>query len=453
MNVGRGIWKLGTVLLLLAWLAVRWTTGPLESSPVEIATAAGHPCQGTIWKSEGAPKAVILIGHGVTCNQGVMASIAKAFAHEGYLAVTFDFWGHGRSRERFAWKENPDQVRAWCAWARNTYPGMPLAYLGHSMGGFAGAEAFAEAPLVDAFVSMGALPPRFSEVKTLVAAGYFEELFTPEEAQRRAAGKAEVVISPYSNHMLEAWDPVLIRDMVYWVDGTLGLPGDTSIAWGRWLGELLDLLVGGTVAFLITGGVIGVLRGPAAPLDPLAPGRPRRLWAVNPYRVAGRILGVHGGGQPPRATSWKRSALLGAGYGVLLVLCMAVVLDRDAFTSAPVHPKRLLIWLLCSGALWPVFWLNERALEQLHYRHVWQRFGVAALTRAIPLALISLSVRLIAPDLAFGAMIVGILAFVATLIALIYALATQAAADSRAGAIAASVYLAWVIAFWFPLTW
>ncbi len=67
--------------------------------------------------------------------------------------------------------------------------------------------------------------------------------------------------------------------------------------------------------------------------------------------------------------------------------------------------------------------------------------------------LISLGVRLIAPDLAFGAMIVGILAFVATLIALVYALATQAAADSRAGAIAASVYLAWVIAFWFPLTW
>lgn len=451
MNDGRGIWKLGVVLLLLAWLALRWATGFAESGAVEISTAAGHPCLGTIWQAAGTPKAVILIGHGVTCNQGMMTTIAKEFAAAGYIAVTLDFWGHGRSRERFAWMENPEQVRAWCAWARDTYPGMPLAYLGHSMGGFAGAEAFADAPLVDAFVSLGALTPRFPVVKTLIAAGRFEELFTPEEANRRAAGKADVVISPYSNHMLEAWDPVLTRDIVRWVDATLGMPGETGIVWGRWVGELLNLVLGGAVAFVITGSVVTALRRPA-PAEALQDAaRPRRLWALNPYRMAGRLLGVHGGGQAPRGVSTKRSMLLGLLYGVLLVLCMAVVLDRDVFTCAPVHPKRLLVWLLCNAALWPLFWLNERALEQLNYRHVWQRFGVAALTRAVPLVLVSLGVRLLAPQLAFGSMIIGILAFVATLIALIYALATQAAADSRAGAVAASVYLAWVAAFWFPL--
>jgi hypothetical protein len=46
-----------------------------------------------------------------------------------------------------------------------------------------------------------------------------------------------------------------------------------------------------------------------------------------------------------------------------------------------------------------------------------------------------------------------ILAFVLVVLSSVHAMATRATSDYRAGALASAILFAWVIAFWFPLTW
>jgi alpha-beta hydrolase superfamily lysophospholipase len=122
----------GACALLLLTLPV----GVVRES-VEIAGPGGRPCGGTLWLPR-EPVAVVILGHGVTENRGCMAALAKLFAANGYAVMAVDFWGHGQSRVPFDWGANPAQIHAWCAWARERFPGLPLGYLGHSMGGFAG---------------------------------------------------------------------------------------------------------------------------------------------------------------------------------------------------------------------------------------------------------------------------------------------------------------------------
>lgn len=451
MSFARRSLATGALLFLVALAFMRVST-PLgvRAEPIGIEGPGGRPCVGRLWHPADPPKAVILIGHGVSCNQGVMATIAKAFSAEGYAAIAFDFWGHGRAREPFDWRGNPDQVRAWCAWARGAYPGLPLAYLGHSMGGFAAAEAFAGEPLVDAFVSLGALPRQFPDVPTLVAAGRFEELFSPAEARRRAEGRAGVLISPFSNHALETWDPVLVRGMVAWVDTTLGLASLFSYPWWRWLALYAAIAAGVAGAFLLAGGAAATLRGE---VREIARPRAERRWSLNPYRVAARFTAVDHARPAERAASLPRALLQALIFSAVLVAALALLLDRDVFTSWPDHPARVLAWLIGAAALWPVFLLDALVLERVPFRGAGQRFQVAALTRAVPVFVVAAVLWLLVPQVAFGAMMLAILAFLAVMLSLVHALVTRAAADPRAGALASAMTLAWVVAFWFPMAW
>ncbi|MCC6144054.1 MAG: alpha/beta fold hydrolase [Candidatus Hydrogenedentes bacterium] len=442
---------LGGMLYAIALVLMRLSTpAGVDASPLRIEGPNGRPCTGALWLPADTPKAVMLIGHGVSTNQGVMATVAKAFAGQGYAAIAIDFFGHGRSRETFDWSANPAQVFAWCAWARESYPGVPLAYLGHSMGGFAGAEAFSDSPVVDAFVALGALPRRFPKVPTLVAAGQFEELFTPDEARRQAEGRAEVLISPWSNHVMEAWDPVLIYGIVDWVSGKLGLPSSEGPPWARWGSGTLATLLGCIGAFLLAAAITAHFRG-----DPVALSPPQsdRRWSLNPYRIMGRLICLRGYGIPPRGGSWLRAFALAFLYSGVLVVLLAVLLNRDIFTSRPDHPERGMAWLIALAIFMPVLLLDAFALERLPLSSARQRFLVPALTRGIPLSIAATAFWFSGPGPAFGGMLLSIFAFVAVVLALVHAQATKSAGDYRTGAIASSILLGWALMFWFPVTW
>jgi len=438
----------GACAYLCAWVALNlFVAGGVDREAVRIDGPDGKPCVGTVW-TLAAPKAVIVVGHGVTANQGVMAAAASTFARNGYVAVTIDFWGHGRSRERFDWRSNPAQVNAWCDWARARFAGLPLAYLGHSMGGEAGDRAFRDGPSVDAFVSMGMLPREVPACKTLFAFGRFEELFSAERARRVADGKADVLISPFSDHTLEAADPVLLQGIVAWLDQGFGFDGPVTFPWRRWSAKLIAAIVGCAAALILAEQAVALWPRSQRTNDTTPTGPPGRF---NAFRIAARALGCTGTATPPRSGGFVYAAVRGIVFGAVLVVLLSGLLTANIYTCRLDHPERCVTWLILAAVMTPLFLATARALERFPLETTFRRFAVGALTRATPLLVLCVVFELMGPGIAFLGMMLGILALVFVFISGVYALATRGTGDYRSGALACGVTLAWITAFWFPL--
>ena len=409
----------------------------------------GKPCLGTIWTPPTA-KAVILVGHGIASNRSVMALTAKTFARNGFTAVTFDFWGHGQSREKFRWTSNAAQIHAWCAWARQHFPGLPLAYLGHSMGGFSGGEAFQEKCEVDAFVAFGALPGHVLGCKTLVAIGRFEEQFSPDEARHYVGENVDIVSSPFSDHMLEVVDPLLLRRIVTWVNGALGFERESVFPWISWVLTLAATSIGCVATFMLAASVAAMFRGPAQPASPQPPERP---WSLNPCRLAGRMLGYRGSGIPLRSLSFPSAVVSGLVFGAVFVLFMSWILNGNVFTCSLNHPSRCVLWLILIPFMALPLSLGGWATEQVALPNARARFAVSAVTRAVPLLLFTAALRLLSPHLAFICMLLVVVTMVLVMLSAIHATATRSGGDYRAGIVASSIVCAWLLAFYVPIMW
>jgi len=451
----------GACAYLLAWAVMNvFVVSGLQREAVRFDGPGGKTCLGTVWTPR-APKAVILIGHGVTANQGAMATVANAFVRNGYAAVTLDFWGHGRSREKFDWSSNAAQVNAWCDWARDRFKGLPLAYLGHSMGGMAGDLAFRNTAKVQAFVSMGMLPNQTPACKTLLAFGRFEEIFSADQARRMAQDKMDVLISPFSEHCLEAGDPVLLQGIIAWVNKTLGFGNQATFPWVRWGLMLLAAAIGCMAALLLAEQAAMLLRQPAQPparerqSPDWPPNKPQCSCAspLNPFRIAAWALRCKGDATPPRSGSFLSAAIRGIAFSAVLIVLLSWILTTNIYTCSLNHPQRCLMWLILIPPMVFLFSMTARALERIPLSTTFQRFAVGALTRAVPLLAMCLLLELLGPGIAFIGMAFGILALVFVFISAIYALATRGAGDYRSGAIASGITLAWITAFWFPLPW
>ncbi len=412
---------------------------------------SGETCTATILTREN-PRAVALIGHGVSANRGVMNATARAFAHNGFNAVAFDFTGHGSSRDRFDWSSNPARILGMCEWARKTYPGLPLVYVGHSMGAFAGAEAFNEQPVVDAFVSMGALPGKIPECKTLIAAGKYEELFSPEEAREKAGERTEVLITPFSNHALETWDAALLQGIVEWGKTTLGLKGGAVYSWKNTLFPFAAMLL--LFLFLFQGVFFPKAPDATSKMPQFLPSG--RSWSLNPYRVFGVLLRARGTVRPPAQIPRFRGVIIMAGFSVIVgvLVTMFLVGGRNAlFTVDLLSPPRLLTWAVLFGLFLPFVALDVWVLERLPLVSGAKRVAVAVLTRCVPMALLAALLWLAVPGMAFGGMMLGILTFVVFMLTMVYAGILQQTNDWRAGALTVAGLFSWVIAYWFPLAW
>lgn len=182
-----------------------------------------------------------LLAHGVTASKETLFRLGEALALAGFQARAIDLPGHGASTRSFSPARNPDVIAAAAAAF-----GPVDVYVGHSMGAWAGAPASSRFPSPPRlFVAVGALP-EVAPVPTLLALGRYEEAVSVAEARRRGAGDdgVRVVVSPWSDHALEPWDPVLVDAIV---DASLqatqhaGVPPRPS--WWRWrlLGVVLAL--------------------------------------------------------------------------------------------------------------------------------------------------------------------------------------------------------------------
>jgi alpha-beta hydrolase superfamily lysophospholipase len=91
------------------------------------------------WKSEGRPRAVVVLCHGVNSHGGQYLWPASQLAQAGFAPFALDLRGRGKSDgERYCVDdvaEYVDDVAAAVAVAKSRNPGLPVFLLGHSAGG------------------------------------------------------------------------------------------------------------------------------------------------------------------------------------------------------------------------------------------------------------------------------------------------------------------------------
>ena len=249
---------------------------------------------------------VVVIAHGFAGSRQLMQPFAITLAQAGYIAVTFDFPGHGRNPTRLAGGITDDKAAAAClleaigqvvAFARARPDGDGrIALLGHSMASDTVVQYGRAHPDIDATVAVsamvrgvdadrprnllvivGALEPDFlhreaERIVGMAAAGPVRPDVTYGDAQAGTARRmtyadgAEHVGVLYSHHSLQA-----ARD---WLDAVFNRTSDIQVELrGPWLALLFSALVamGWPLAALLP-----VLADP-----PAGAGLPwRRLWPV-----------------------------------------------------------------------------------------------------------------------------------------------------------------------------
>jgi acylglycerol lipase len=91
------------------------------------------------WKPEGAPRAVVVICHGVNSHGGQHAWTAEQLVARGFAAFAVDLRGRGKSEgERFYVEDVAEYVadiRGLIDIAKERHPRLPVFLLGHSAGG------------------------------------------------------------------------------------------------------------------------------------------------------------------------------------------------------------------------------------------------------------------------------------------------------------------------------
>src|SRR3954469_14448333 len=121
-------------------------------------------------------------------------------------------------------------------------------FIGHSMGGGTGSWSVRKAGFRPTlFIGVGYPADLGEHGSPLLLAGLFEEFFRP--AELRAVTNAQVVISPWSEHILEVYDPQLVNAGVKAACATVGKPVPAApTAWG-W--RLAGLVLGITGALVL----------------------------------------------------------------------------------------------------------------------------------------------------------------------------------------------------------
>ena len=255
-------------------------------------------------RQEAAAAPVIVIAHGFAGSQQLMQSFALAFARNGYIALTFDFAGHGRNpspltgsitEESGATETLLSDLEKVSTFARTLGDGR-LAVLGHSMASDIVVRFAQRNPDVSATLAVSMFSPvvtASSPRNLMVIVGDWEGMLkqealravslatVPIEAQAgitygdplKGSGR-EAVFIPHTEHVSVLFARESMRAAVAWLDKCFDIHRATPIE--------LDVR-GPWIALLITGAVLLGWRAarylPEVTPEPIGAGLSwRRLW-------------------------------------------------------------------------------------------------------------------------------------------------------------------------------
>ena len=232
------IFVIGTVLIFITPISVKATYNKTvqTSDGVTISFNVFEP------KTGGANKKAIILGHGVMSNKEMLKGYAIDLAAAGFVAIPFDFRGHGQSTGVLDWQLLTYDIEAIITYinSRPDIDSSNLGYLGYSMGGV-GLQVVNESTDFKCFIGAGT---RFSTnlrkgsssapLNILMILGRYDELITPEDLKIGLSdytgipvadldvnklygsfqdGNASMIyLDDLSNHVLGNWDPDFIRE-------------------------------------------------------------------------------------------------------------------------------------------------------------------------------------------------------------------------------------------------
>lgn len=195
------------------------------------------------------PHPVALLAHGSPATKETLFRYGEALAAAGFISYSVDLPGYGASPRPNTFMYS---VHALEAVAHEVGP--VDVFLGDSAGGFWGGEAVREGRMRPGlFIGLGTLPVLGRHAPPLLLlAGRFDEPFPT--AILKARKDARLVISPWSDHILEVWDPLLVNAAVQAACATVQkTPPPSPTAW-RWrlVGAWLAILAAGMLASCLT---------------------------------------------------------------------------------------------------------------------------------------------------------------------------------------------------------
>ena len=195
------------------------------------------------------PHPVALLAHGFAGSKETLFRYGEALATAGFISYSVDQPGHGASPRTLTFME---AVHTLESVAREIGP--VDVFAGQSMGGGTGGEAVRKGGMRPGlFIAIGSNPVLGERAPPLLLlAGRFEQAFPPALLKTRT--DARLVISPWSDHMLGGFDPVLVNAAVEAACAAVHKtppPPPTDWLW-RLLGAALAMLAAGTLASCLT---------------------------------------------------------------------------------------------------------------------------------------------------------------------------------------------------------
>jgi hypothetical protein len=193
-----------------------------------------------IFPATPGPHPIALLAHGEGASKEMMFRFGEALAAAGFDCYSVDQAGHGESPQSCSLTNR----RLNFLEAQRAL-GEVDVFIGHSMGGGTGSWSVREAGFrPKLFVAVGNTATLGEHgTPALLLFGRFEEFGIPAQTN------AQVVISPWSDHALEAFDPVLVNAAVKAACDTVGktVPA-AGTAW-RW--RFAGLVLGIAGAFVL----------------------------------------------------------------------------------------------------------------------------------------------------------------------------------------------------------
>jgi dienelactone hydrolase len=450
----------------------------------------------TVWQTPGTgPAPVVIIAHGFAGSRQLMDSFAITLAQAGYIAVSFDFEGHGRNPTPMSGDVTVvegttrllmDEV-ARVTDAALALPGADgrVALLGHSMASDIVVRQAIRDPRVQATVaiSMFSLAVTDRDPRNLlVIAGAWEGMLAEEALKalrltdpsatlgqtvgdpvRGSARRA--VLAPAVEHVGVLYSATAMRESRDWLDPTFGRTSDAPIhPRGAWIAILLvsTVALGWPLAALTR-----ALR-PAAPPPRLSP---KRFWAAallpaltTPFLLAPfdtRILPVlvadylalHFLVMGALTLIIARSALRLDRTALLLALPIAAfgilvfggVLDRYVASFWPTPERLTIIGAMALGAI--PFMLADSTLTEGGRAPLHRTLAV----RTLALASLGLAVALDLERLFFLLIILPVILLFFLLFGTAGGWIGRASHRPAAAGLGLGLFLAWALGLTFPL--